>query len=82
MSMKQGFSYAGVLLAGAAGGWIAGWLTAPASGSELRRRLSFKLDEGTGRVRREAQRVVEQTAARIERGIEAGKQKVEQALSS
>jgi len=81
MSLKQGFSYFGVLLVGMAGGWIAGLLTAPASGDETRRRLSFKLDEGRDKVRREAQRVVQQTATRLEHGIEAGKQKVEQALS-
>jgi gas vesicle protein len=82
MSWKQGFSYVGVLVVGVAGGWVAGLLTAPASGDETRRRLSFKLGEGKDRVRREAQRVVEQTATRLEHGIESGKQKIEQALSS
>jgi hypothetical protein len=81
MSLKQGLSYAGVLVVGMAGGWIAGLLTAPASGEETRRRLSLKLDEGKSRVRREAQRVVERTAAGLEQGIAAGRQKVEQALS-
>ena len=82
MSWKQGFSYFGVLLAGVAGGWVAGLLTAPAAGDETRRRLSWKLDAGKNKVRREAQRAVEQTAARLEHGIEAGKQRMEQALSS
>lgn len=81
MSWKQGFSYFGVLLVGVAGGWVAGLLTAPASGDETRRRLSWRLDEGKNKVRREAQRAVEQAAARLEHGIEAGKQKVEQALA-
>jgi hypothetical protein len=81
MSLKQGFSYLGVLVVGVAGGWIAGLLTAPASGDETRRRLYWRLDEGRDRARREAQRVVEQTATRVERGIEAGKQKLEQSLS-
>jgi hypothetical protein len=63
-------------------GWIAGLLTAPAAGDETRRRLSWKLDAGRNKVRREAQRAVEQTAARLEHGIEAGKQRMEQALSS
>jgi predicted Zn-dependent peptidase len=82
MSLKQGFSYLGVLVVGVAGGWVAGMLTAPASGDETRRRLSWKLDDGKNKMRREAQRVVDQTASRLEHGIEAGKQKIEQALSS
>jgi gas vesicle protein len=82
MSLKQGFSYLGVLVVGVAGGWVAGLLTAPASGDETRRRLSWRLDDGKNKMRREAQRVVEQTASRLEHGIEAGKQKIEQALSS
>ena len=81
MSWKQGFSHFGVLLVGVAGGWVAGLLTAPASGDETRRRLSWRLSEGKSKVRREAQRAVEQTAARLEHGIEAGKQKMEKALS-
>lgn len=81
MSWKHGFSYLGVLLVGVAGGWVAGLLTAPASGDETRRRLSWRLSEGRSKVRREARRAVEQTAARLEHGIEAGKQKMEKALS-
>jgi gas vesicle protein len=81
MSVKEGLSYFGVLLVGVAGGWVAGLLTAPASGEETRRRLSWRLDEGKNRVRREAQRVVDQTATRLEHGLEAGKHKIGQALS-
>jgi gas vesicle protein len=82
MSLKLCLSYCGVLLVGVAGGWVAGLLTAPASGDETRRRLSSRLDEGKEKMRRQAQRVVDQTASRLEHGIEAGKQRVEQALSS
>jgi gas vesicle protein len=81
MTLNQGLSYLGVLVVGVAGGWIAGLLTAPASGDETRRRLYWRLDEGRNKARREAQRVVEQAATRMERGIEAGKEKLEQALS-
>jgi gas vesicle protein len=81
MSLKQGLAYAGVLVVGVAGGWMAGLLTAPAAGEETRRRLSWRLNEGKSRMRREAQRVVERTAAGLEQGIEAGRQRVEQALS-
>jgi len=82
MSLKQDLSYLGVLLVGVAGGWVAGLLTAPARGEETRRRLSWRLDDGRNRLRREGLRRVEQTATRLEHGIEAGKQRFQQALSS
>jgi gas vesicle protein len=82
MSWKEALSYFGVLLVGVASGWAVGMLTAPAAGSETRRRLSGRFDDGKERLRREARRVVEQTASRLEHGIESGKQRVEQALSS
>jgi gas vesicle protein len=82
MSLKQGLSYFGILLVGATAGYLVGLLTAPVSGDETRRRLSWRLDEGKSKLRRSGQKVVEETATRLERGIESGKQKLEQALSS
>lgn len=80
MSLNHGLQYFSVLVVGAAAGFVAGVLTAPASGAETRRRLSWRLDEGRSRLRRGSQRVVEETAARLEHGIEAGKHRIEQAL--
>jgi gas vesicle protein len=81
MAWKQGITCAGALLVGVAAGWVAGMLTAPAAGDETRRRLMGRLDEEKERLRREARKAVEQTAKRLEHGLESGKQKLEQALS-
>ena len=80
MSFKQGLSYFGALMMGAATGYVVGLLTAPMSGDETRRRLSWRLDEGKNRLRRTGQKVVEETATRLEHGIESGKHKLEQVL--
>jgi gas vesicle protein len=80
MSFKQGCGYLGAFVMGATTGFVAGMLTAPASGDETRRRLSWKLDEGKSRLRRTGQRVVDDTAARLEHGIESGRQKLDQVL--
>jgi gas vesicle protein len=80
MSFKQSLSYVGVLAVGAVTGLAVGVLTAPASGEETRRRLLWRLGEGEGKLRRQGQRAVEEAAARLEHGIESGKQKLDQVL--
>jgi len=80
MSIKQSFSYCGVLMLGATTGFVAGLLMAPASGEESRRRFSWRLDEGKSRLRQTGRRVVDDTATRLEHGIESGKQKLDQVL--
>jgi gas vesicle protein len=82
MSYKDGLGYFTALVAGVTTGYLVGLLTAPASGEETRRRLSWRLDEGKGRLRRKGQRVLEETATRLEHGLEGGKQKLEQILQS
>ncbi len=81
MSLKHGLSYFGVLVIGATAGYVVGLLTAPVSGDETRRRLSWRLDEGKSRLRRTGQKVVEEAATRLEHGIESGKQRFEKAVS-
>jgi len=82
MSYKQGLSCFGALVLGVGAGYVVGLLTAPAAGDETRRRLSWRFDDGRTRLRRAGQKVVDETAARLEQGIEGGKQTLDQMLHS
>ena len=80
MSVNTGFSHLCALMIGATAGVVVGLLAAPTSGQETRRRLSWKLDEGKSRLKHRGQQVVDETAARIEHGIESGRHKLDQML--
>lgn len=78
--MNDNLSHLCALMIGATAGVVVGLLTAPSSGEETRRRLSCRIDEGQRSLRRKGQRVVDETAARLEHGIESGRQKLDHAL--
>jgi gas vesicle protein len=70
----------GLFLAGGAVGVVVGLLVAPASGQETRRRMGRRLEEEKDELLRKGQRLVDETAERIEENIEQGKRKLTQAL--
>jgi hypothetical protein len=80
MNYKQGLSCVGALALGMGAGYVVGLLTAPAAGDETRRRLAWRLNDEKNRLRRTGQRVVDDTATRLEHGIESGKHKIDQIL--
>jgi gas vesicle protein len=66
----------GVFVVGSAAGYMAGLLSAPASGRETRRRLGHRLDEEKQALVRRGQRTVDGAVDRMHRGIESGRRKL------
>lgn len=66
--------------AGATVGALAGLLLAPNSGQETRRKLAQRYEDEKSELLRKGQRAVEETAQRLEEGIEGGKRKLTEAL--
>jgi gas vesicle protein len=74
------YAHLGIFLAGAAVGAVAGLLLAPGSGQETRRRIVQKYEDERRGLMQKGQRVVEETAQRLEHGIEDGKRRLTEAL--
>ncbi len=77
--MKQQLTCLGALVVGVAAGLTVGLLAAPSSGQETRRRIGWRLDEGKRSLRRGGQRILEQTASRLGRDLDAAKHKLDHA---
>lgn len=80
LNARDCLTHLGVFAAGAAVGGLAGLLLAPASGAETRRKMEERYDDEKSELMRKSQRVVEETAQRLEKGIEGGKRKLTEAL--
>lgn len=81
MSNSRDFlAYLAVFAAGATAGGLTALLFAPASGEQTRRRMAQRYDDEKSELMRKGQRVVKETAQRLEEGIEEGKSKLVAAL--
>jgi gas vesicle protein len=69
----------GLMVLGGGAGYIAGILSAPASGRETRRRLGRRLEDRKAVLVRKGQRTVKGAARRMQRGIEAGRRRLRSA---
>jgi gas vesicle protein len=69
MTVKQGFKYFAVALAGGGIGALVGVLLAPASGRETRRMLSRRMDETREDLVKGGERLVGRMVERAEEGI-------------
>jgi gas vesicle protein len=63
----------GVMTLGGAAGFVAGWLSAPASGRETRRRIGRRIDDERREALRLSQRAINHAFDRMERGLESGR---------
>lgn len=79
-NVRDELTYFGVFVAGAAVGGLAGLLLAPKSGQETRRKIAQRYEDEKSELLRKGQRAVEETAQRLEDGIESGKRKLAGAL--
>jgi len=70
----------GVLVLGGAAGYIAGLLSAPASGRETRRRIGQRVEDEREEVMRRGRRAVDGAADRLGRSIHAGRRKLKRRL--
>jgi len=66
----------GALVLGGTAGFLAGWLTAPASGRKTRRRLGRRLEDGRADVVRRGQHAFNRAVDEVEHGIEAGRRRL------
>lgn len=71
---------AGVTVAAGAAGCALGLLYAPASGTELRRRLAWKSDEQWRTIARASGRLIERVTARAAAEVEARKKRFAEAV--
>jgi gas vesicle protein len=62
---KQAAKAVGAVVAGAAIGYVAGTLTAPAKGSETRKRIGRKIEEEKETLTRKAKNTINDAKARI-----------------
>jgi len=72
----------GVLILGGAAGFVAGWLTAPASGHETRRMWGRRFDDERQEVMRRGQRAFNRAVDRVENGIESSRRSVNRHLDT
>jgi gas vesicle protein len=72
----------GVLLLGGAAGFVAGWLSAPASGRETRRRIGRRLDDERHDALRRGQRVINRTLDRVEQGLESSRRRLNRTFAA
>ena len=79
--MDQGFKYTFMALAGGAVGAALVYLTAPASGSETRRRLSRRLEDERNELLRKGQRAVGKAADYLEEQLKEGKRKLAEVVA-
>jgi gas vesicle protein len=70
----------GFFVLGGAAGYMAGLLSAPASGQETRRRLGRTLEDGRHMVVRRGQRAVNRAMDHVQSGIEQGRKKLNHTL--
>jgi gas vesicle protein len=79
--MYQGFKYAGWTLVGGALGATVAYLTAPASGSETRRRIVRRVEDEKEALLRKSQRAVSHAADYLEEQLKQGKRKLAHVVS-
>jgi hypothetical protein len=76
MTVKQGFKYVALALAGAGIGGLLGVLLAPASGRETRRMVLRRVDEAKDDLVRGGERMFERVADRVEDEIREVRHKI------
>jgi gas vesicle protein len=72
----------GFFVLGGATGYVAGLLSAPASGQETRRRLGRRLEDGRDEVVRRGQRVLHGAIDRVQGGIDEGRKKLNRTFAA
>ena len=81
-SSNLAFVGLGALVLGGAAGFVAGMLSAPASGRETRRRLGQRLEGERDEVVRKGQRVLNHAVDRVEKGIDSGRRRLNRRLTA
>ena len=82
MNPKDCAAYLAVFTSGALVGGLGAMLLAPDSGPEMRRKIARRYEDEKREMMRKGQRMVEETAERLEHGIEDGKRRLSEALRS
>jgi gas vesicle protein len=82
MNAKDCAAYVAVFTSGALVGGLGALLLAPDSGPETRKRIARRFEDEKREAMRKGQRMVEETAERLEHGIEDGKRRLSAALRS
>jgi gas vesicle protein len=72
----------GFFALGGAAGYVAGLLSAPASGQETRRRLGRRLEDGRDEVVRRGQRALHGAMDRVQDGIDRGRKRLNRTFAA